>query len=94
MKKGKSSPERLLKEISKLDDPVQFIGVCKILGIDVYKKNEEDSDEGACAMEPKNFYELWNEVCDIVEHMNRTRRRNLGKLIYSATNEKDEEGDS
>ena len=34
--KGKNSPERLLEEIIKLE-PVQFIGVCKIIGVDIYE---------------------------------------------------------
>ena len=95
MKNGKYSPKKLIEEILKLNDPVQFIGICKILGINIYKEkiNEEESDEGGRAIEPKEFHELWSEICDIIEEMNRTRRRNLGRLIYSATKGKDEEGE-
>ena len=89
MKKGKNSPERLLEEIVKLDS-IQFLGICKILGVKVYKKNvqTESTDEGA---EAKDFNELWEEVCDIIDSMNRTRRRNLGRLIYAATKGKEED---
>jgi hypothetical protein len=89
MKKGKNSPERLLEEIVKLDS-IQFLGICKILGVKVYKKNvqSESTDEGA---EVKNFNEMWEEVCDIIGSMNRTRRRNLGRLIYAATKGKEED---
>ena len=41
-------------------------------------------------MVPREFYEIWCDVCDIIGEMNRTRRRNLGKLIYAAT-KKDKE---
>ena len=95
MKNGKYSSKKLIEEILKLNDPVQFIGICKILGINIYKEkiNEEESEEGGRAIEPKEFYELWSEICDIIEGMNRTRRRNLGRLIYSVTKGKDEEGE-
>ena len=86
MKKGKSSPERLLEEIVELE-PVQFLGVCKILGIELYRTD----DEGAPAEEgTKDFSELWADVCDTIGSMNRTRRRNLSRLIYAATKGKEE----
>lgn len=89
MKKGKNSPERLLEEIVKLDS-IQFLGICKILGVKVYKENvqSESTDEGT---EVKDFNEMWEEVCDIIGSMNRTRRRNLGRLIYAATKGKEED---
>lgn len=81
MRKGKNSPERLLEEIVKLDS-VQFLGVCKILGIDVYI--DEDKEK------PKSFYDLWQELCDTVGALNRVRRRNLGFIIYAATKKEKE----
>ena len=81
MRKGKNSPERLLEEIVKLDS-VQFLGVCKILGIDVYI--DEDKEK------PKDFYDLWQELCDTVGALNRVRRRNLGSIIYAATKKEKE----
>lgn len=97
MKKGKNKPERLLEEIIKLDS-VQFLGICKILGIDLYKNEKEIEkldDEGAESIKThvmaKDFSEIWIELCDVIGEMNRTRRRNLGKLVYAAT--KKEKGD-
>ena len=81
MRKGKNSPERLLEEIVKLVS-VQFLGVCKILGIDVYI--DEDKEK------PKDFYDLWQELCDTVGALNRVRRRNLGSIIYAATKKEKE----
>jgi hypothetical protein len=93
------STEKLLKEIAGLE-PAEFMGVCTILGIDVYKekKTEEDTTEsgqpngsnveGAPSTDdtkiervPKDFNELWNEVCDEVDGLNRVRRRNLDCLL-------------
>lgn len=83
MKKGRNSPENLLKEIVKLDS-IQFLGVCKILGVNLFEINESDKDK------PRNFDEIWIDLCDVVENMNRTRRRNLGKLVYAATKKEKE----
>ena len=98
MKIGQNSPEKLIEEITKLE-PVEFLGVCKILGIDVYKNLEIGKVESVEAdeecgrvkgkvnidVEPKDFVEIWDELCDKIGEMNRTRRRNLGTLIYAAT---------
>ena len=73
--KSKNSAEQLLLEMIKLE-PVEFFGVCKILGVSLY--------EGEAKI-PRDFYSIWDEICDVVEGMNRTRRRNLAKLIYPAT---------
>ena len=82
---GKNSPEKLLTTLLALE-PVEFIGVCKIIGVEVFKENEE----GNSSMEPREFYEIWCDVCDTVGEMNRVRRRNLGKLIYAATKKEEE----
>lgn len=84
--KNKNSPENLLVEILKLD-PIEFLGICKIIGVNVYEDVEraQANEDDDADLEPRDFYEIWDEICDIIENMNRTRRRNLGKLIYSAT---------
>ena len=87
MRKGKNSGERLLEEILKLDT-VEFLGVCKILGIKLVKepvKDAEDDEECGRAVEPRQFEDIWCDMCDKLETMNRTQRRNLGKLVYAAT---------
>lgn len=75
--KSKNSPERLLLEIMKLE-PIEFLGICKILGVKVY---DEEAVESA---KPRDFYDLWEDVCDVVSEMNRTRRRNLSRLVRAA----------
>ena len=98
MKRGKNSGERLLEEILKLDT-VEFLGVCKILGIKLVEettigpvKDVEDDEECGRAVghvdvniEPRQFEAIWCDMCDKLETMNRTQRRNLGKLVYAAT---------
>ena len=91
MKKGKNSAEKLLEEIIKLD-PVQFIGVCKILDVPIYNDKVQGEENGKVEMEvsARDFEELWEDLCDKIENLNRTRRRNLGKLIYAATKKEKE----
>ena len=93
---SKNSPGNLLAEIIKLE-PIEFLGICKIIGVDVYTqdtkvKDVEDDVEGGPAtahvnidIEPRDFYDVWNDLCDAISQMNRVKRRNLGKLVYAAT---------
>ena len=95
---GRYSPESLLLKILELD-AVEFLGICKIIGVPVYKEMEEVEVEetveetvecGRAIEEPKlpdprDFYDIWIDVVDTISKMNRTRRRNLGKLVYPAT---------
>lgn len=87
--KGKYNPEKLLIELLSLE-PIEFFGICKIIGVEIYKEEENEECGGAekhtdVHMVPREFYEIWCDICDTVDDMNRTRRRNLGKLIYAAT---------
>ena len=89
----KNSPENLLLEIMKLN-PIEFLGICKIVGVRIY---EEENVEGGRAVQdddkdakPRNFYDIWEDLCDELEKMNRVRRRNLGRLVYAATKKEKE----
>ena len=85
MKISKNSPERLWQELLKLD-PVEFLGICKIIGVSVYEEDEtEENADGAPVKKPRDFYDMWNEVCEVINGMKRKRRRTLGELIYAAT---------
>ena len=85
--RGKYNPEKLLVELLSLE-PIEFIGICKIIGVEIYKEEENEecggAEEHTNVQVPREFYEIWCDVCDTVDDMNRTRRRNLGKLIYAA----------
>ena len=91
---GKISTEDLLKKIVKLNT-VEFLGICKILGVKLYKEITVDaSDEGArlkneIKPEPRDFTEIWTDLCDKVDGLNRTRRRNLNRLVKAATKKGD-----
>ena len=98
---GRNNPQKILEEIVKLDT-VEFLGVCTILGVDIYEvekkeqlkeDGEEKNDEGAPStddpkkmeLKPRNFTDIWCDLCDKVWSMNRRRRKNLAKLIRTAT---------
>ena len=89
---SKNSPENLLKEIIKLE-PIEFLGICKVVGVPVYKEVDVEADVECgrayddidATQAPRDFYDIWSDLCDAVGQMNRVRRRNLGKLVYAAT---------
>lgn len=89
----KDKTEKLVREIAKLE-PEEFLGVCKILGIrlvDVEENVEENVEGGRAKKEakPRDFTELWDEVCEKVNALNRTQKRNLDKLVRAATKGKE-----
>ena len=88
--KGKNSAENLLLTMMKLD-PIEFLGICKIIGVDIYTTEIDAEEEDIKAtLKPREFGEIWIDVCDTIDGFNRTKRRNLGKLIYAATQNKEE----
>ena len=90
---GEEKSVRLLKQIIQLE-PIEFLGICKIIGVSTITTEDitlESSDEGAPAqisVIPRPFEEIWSDVCDKVDSLNRTQRRNLQKLVKAATKEK------
>lgn len=104
MKVKKYSAENLLTEILKLDT-VQFLGVCRILSIELVedlkigplKDVEVDEESGQsqgtvdATFQPREFGDIWCDLCDKLESMNRTQRRNLGRLVYAATKKGDDD---
>lgn len=89
----KNSPEEIIEKILKLD-ALEFLGICKIIGVNIYEQHngeiEEASEEGGqpkcdVTVKVRPFENIWCDVCDTVGSMNRTRRRNLNKLVRAAT---------
>ncbi len=76
MKISKNSPEKILEKILELD-AVEFLGICKIVGVDIYE-NLEDSTE------PRKFENIWMDLCDKINDLNRVRRRTLRQLVDAA----------
>ena len=90
----KDKTEKLMREISKLE-ATEFLGVCKILGIRLYSI-DKDKEEVECTErpsqendqihgEPRDFTEIWSDLCEKVNHLNREQKRNLDKLVRAAT---------
>lgn len=85
----KDKTERLMREIAKLE-PEEFLGICKILDVklvDIEEDVEENVEGGQSKVEakPRDFTELWDEVCEKVNALNRNQKRNLDKLVRAAT---------
>lgn len=67
--------EKFLQQLTHLD-PIQFIGVAKMLGIEVIK-NEE----------PIPFEDLIEQILIAHNNLSRKRRRNLNRILRAATKE-------
>lgn len=87
---GEGKAVQILKQILELE-PIEFLGICKILGVETITTSEptfESSEEGGPAkieVIPRNFGDIWTDVCDTVNGLNRAQKRNLQKLVKSAT---------
>ena len=68
---------RTVNRLNKLE-PQEFLGICKILGVEIYKENEE----------PKTGEELVLEVFAKLENLGKVQRRNLEKLLKAATKDR------
>jgi hypothetical protein len=86
---GKNSPENILKKIIKLE-PIEFIGICKVLGVKLYEIGIVSKDGVEIEQtRPREFTDVWSDLCDKVGSLNRTRRRNLARLVNAATSKED-----
>lgn len=92
-KKVSKSVEKIIKLIAGLE-PAEFIGVCKILGVEILQPTEAETDEKLPSRESKEdnqkrninvkvrpAEELIVEVIDKVDNLNRAQRRNLLALL-------------
>lgn len=75
------------KDLARLDifaqyllklDVVEFIGVAKMLGVEVVKDLNDFEDSG------KEFSELFEEMVDNFNALNRRKQRNLLKIMKKA----------
>lgn len=90
---NKSNSVKLLEKIVKLDT-VEFLGICKILDIKLYKqekapKHDSEGNNGKVELVVRDFTEIWGDLCDKIENLNRIRRRNLTRLVDAATKKGD-----
>lgn len=76
--------EELLKLIVQLE-ATEFVGVCKILGVQLVEKVEEEDKA-----RERSFEAIWSDVCEKVDGLNRRQRRNLRRIVRAAVKGKDE----
>lgn len=74
---GKFKTENIVMEISKLQAE-EFIGVCKILDVELIDDNDV----------PRSFVDMWAEIIVKIEKLNRTRRKNLLRLLRAANEDR------
>ena len=87
--------KRIIEMIAALR-PEEFIGVCKILGVQIFEglekiedipKNEtkEENQKRNKQVRPRDAADLISDVIDKVNMLNRTQKRNLETLLKAAT---------
>lgn len=84
----------IVEMIGKLE-PQEFIGICKILGVDLVLedsieekrivKDEEGKDVEIDVHCARSSEQLINDVIDKIAALNRTQARNLKRLLKAAT---------
>lgn len=65
--------EKIVKGLIKLE-PVEFLGICTIVDV---RPSHEDGN-------PRDFQDIWEELIDKIDGMNRIRKRNLYTLVRAA----------
>ena len=71
------------------------MGICKILGVKTVVEgvtfdSSESTAEGGPAngkveLTPRPFKDIWADVCDAIDKLNRVQKRNLNRLLKAAT---------
>ena len=80
---------RLIRRVLDLE-PIEFLGICKVLGVKTFKQENDlgPTVEGGTAkvtLIPRPFEDIWADVCDAIDGLNRVQKRNLDKLLKAAT---------
>ena len=91
---GEDKGVQLIRKVLELD-PIEFLGICKILGVETVItgntfNSSESTVEGGPAkvtveVTPRPFEDIWSDVCDKIDSLNRTQKRNLNRLLKAAT---------
>lgn len=82
--------ERFLQELSKCTDPVVFLGVAKILKVELL---HEEKDENGVNI-PRPFDEIVIDVAEAFYKIGRKRKRELLKIFKDANEYNSEEVDT
>ena len=72
--------ERFQRELLQLE-PIEFMGIAKILGVELFRKNEEGKEE------PIPFEEIYAAVVSKYVTLSRFQRRNLNRLLRPVVRE-------
>lgn len=94
--------EKVTKKTKKIIEmiaalrPEEFIGVCKILGVQIFEglekvkdipenETKEENQKRNKQVQPRDAADLISDVIDKVNMLNRTQKRNLETLLKAAT---------
>ena len=64
-------------------EPLDFAGLAKLLGVQIVEPNKE-AKEGEQKFIPRNFTDVFEDVMKKFSGLNRTRKREILKLIKKA----------
>lgn len=70
---------QLIEQICKLE-PVEFLGLARLLGVQVLEENKEAISEKD-KFKPRSFADVLEEVMQKYEKQNRSRKREILKLL-------------
>lgn len=73
---------RFIKEISKIKDPMVFLGVARILNVEIMIDKDTSKD----------FAAVLNEIIDNYNNSDRKRRRELLKILEKSNKYKEDVG--
>ena len=74
---------QLIDLISKME-PLDFVGLAKLLGVQVVEPNNNTEDEKK--FKPRNFSDVFADVMAKYNGLNRSRKREILKLIKKTKN--------
>jgi hypothetical protein len=78
---------KLLELIPKLQ-PIEFVGLARLLGVPVVAKKEEVAADDEHKYEPREFLDIFKEVLDAFDKLGRARQREIIKLIKKSRGDK------
>lgn len=74
--------ESLLEQIVKME-PLEFMGLAKLLGVRVMEEQTDDStaNNDKSQLKPRSFADVFDDVMKKFTSLNRTRKREIIKLV-------------
>lgn len=70
---------QLIEQISKME-PVEFLGLARLLGVQVLEENKE-ATEDKDKLKPRSFADVLEDVMAKFDKQNRGRKREIIKLV-------------